>query len=657
MLIYYRTRPKFCLILAAELLFTGLVRPEWSAATPATDPDSRPTSALRPTTKEELLLFWEEKDIQVQTPTRAAKPISQTAENISVVTAKDIEDMNAHSLAEVLNRVTGLFVVFQGQDFVSPSLLRIQGSEPRHVTVLIDGVALNSLSEGAAETSVIPVNVIDRIEILKEPASSAWGSALGGVINIITKNADDAAAPKVTASGSYGEANSQDYGAQFNGKTGPLGYYLFAGRQQSDGLKDNRAFAAYKFYAKLKAAPSGDMDLRFSIGYSNPFSNNGSNPNLGAKATVDLADFFITGALDYRLTPELTLLAGGHARTMRFDQPVSDLNDQFLERIIISEQTLAGSLQLIHAGDMQTAVAGLDISDNTMDTTLLFGPPFTGPPFNKPPGSRVNVRQGKWALFANDTLSLGNLAATPGIRYDRSTISGGFVSPSLSVSHMLGERVIARASAARGFTAPPLGLSSSGGFFVVPNPSLNPEYGWSYQAGVESDVTDYANVKAALFRHETSNAIIADSSVRFATIFRNERRVIRRGYELEAKTAPVYRFSLTAGHAYARVAAPPQTTEFPLTYSYSVGLKYDDQRSWLTLLTGYYVWWSAPASQNARHNTFIWDLNLRKRFLARKKWSADIVMTVHNIFSGDYYTSNVFPNPHRWVEAGLRLRL
>ncbi|MBA4395604.1 MAG: TonB-dependent receptor, partial [Desulfobacca sp.] len=145
---------------------------------------------------EVLRLFYKEKDLVVSA-TRHPKPISQVAENITVVTAKEIEEMNAHTVAEVLNRIPGLFVVFsQGiGSFGSTSLLQIQGSEERHVLVQVDGITWNFLNSGAAETNSIPVGIIERIEVIKGPASSAWGSALGGVVNIITKPAGTAARP------------------------------------------------------------------------------------------------------------------------------------------------------------------------------------------------------------------------------------------------------------------------------------------------------------------------------------------------------------------------------------------------------------------------------------------------------------------------------
>src|SRR4030042_6964281 len=75
-----------------------------------------------------LQMFYKEKDLVVSA-TRNPKPISQVAENITVITAQDIENMNAHTVADVLNRIPGLFITYN-QDFGAPSLLLSQGSEP-----------------------------------------------------------------------------------------------------------------------------------------------------------------------------------------------------------------------------------------------------------------------------------------------------------------------------------------------------------------------------------------------------------------------------------------------------------------------------------------------------------------------------------------------
>jgi hypothetical protein len=156
-----------------------------------------------------LQMFYREEEL-VFTPTRHPKPISQVAENITVITAEEIERSNAHTLRCVLNNISGVQVNSRGGPATASTVL-IQGSDFSHALVLIDGVKLNNLSDNAADIAAIPVQYIERIEIIKGPASSSWGSSLGGVINIITKNAGNAAGIGGMLSGSFGEKNTGDY--------------------------------------------------------------------------------------------------------------------------------------------------------------------------------------------------------------------------------------------------------------------------------------------------------------------------------------------------------------------------------------------------------------------------------------------------------------
>ncbi len=264
-------------------------------------------------TAEELLVFWDAKDLYVETATRHFKPISQAAENISVVTAKDIEDMNAHTLYEVLNRVTGVFVEYQGGDFGSNALMYIQSPShrtdmSRHTLVLLDGIIWNT-GHSNANINQIPVGIIERVEIIKGPASSAWGSSLGGVINIITKSTGDTERPSGTLSASYGEGNSQDYNAGVAGKVDKVGYYLFAGRQRSDGIREDlsRYFDRNSFYVKLNAPLSKDINLGISGGYNETDLGYGDQLTYDLGSNAIVRDFFLTTSLNASLSEELKL--------------------------------------------------------------------------------------------------------------------------------------------------------------------------------------------------------------------------------------------------------------------------------------------------------------------------------------------------------------
>ena len=194
-----------------------------------------------------LRMFYKEKELVVS-PTRHPKPISQVAENITVITAKEIERMNAHSVAEVLNRIPGLFINFN-QDFGALSLIHCQGSEQRHVLVLLDGVPWNFLASAAAETNSIPVGIIERIEVIKGPASVLYGTdALGGVINIITRKL--AESRQVDYTFSYGSYDTYQHRLRAGGASGPLSFYATADKRQSDGHLPNAAYDGRDFTAQ-----------------------------------------------------------------------------------------------------------------------------------------------------------------------------------------------------------------------------------------------------------------------------------------------------------------------------------------------------------------------------------------------------------------------
>src|ERR687888_1336072 len=173
------------------------------------------------------MLFNE--DELVSTATRSPKPLSQAAENITIVTAAEIEAMNAHTLAEVLVNVPGVQVDVRGGPGESVAAL-VQGADFHHVLVMIDGVRINNLFEGAADLGAFPVQNIERIEVVKGPASSSWGPALGGVISVITKEPLESRPSSGMLSASIGTRGTGDFRGETAGSSGRFGYYLDAGR-------------------------------------------------------------------------------------------------------------------------------------------------------------------------------------------------------------------------------------------------------------------------------------------------------------------------------------------------------------------------------------------------------------------------------------------
>jgi vitamin B12 transporter len=91
-------------------------------------------------------------------------------------------------------------------------------------------------------------------------------------------------------------------------------------------------------------------------------------------------------------------------------------------------------------------------------------------------------------------------------------------------------------------------------------------------------------------------------------------------------------------------------------YSYNVGIRYDDRRSFRAQLFGHYIWWDTDPFSNSSYDDFIWDLNLNKKIYSKKTTSTEIFFTAHNLFNGAQYPVGDNKNPRRWVEAGIRVK-
>ena len=123
------------------------------------------------------------------TPNRFDTKINQTASNVIILDREDIEKSNSNSLSELLDYQPGISSGNQG-GLGQTSSYFIQGFEKKYISILIDGVSYadNTATQSETYLNTISLDEIERIEILKGPQGSIYGSsAAGGVISIITK--------------------------------------------------------------------------------------------------------------------------------------------------------------------------------------------------------------------------------------------------------------------------------------------------------------------------------------------------------------------------------------------------------------------------------------------------------------------------------------
>ncbi len=605
-----------------------------------------------------LSMFFDD-EMLVETASRHPKPLTEVAENLTVVNAAAIESMNAHTLYEVLARVPGLFVTYDGMDFGSDASLTIHGasSEDLHrILVLLDGVRLNLSSNGNAILNGIPVSIIERLEIIKGPASSSWGSAMGGVINIITKEAWNGYEGQMY--GSYGTADSREVRMELSGKGTDAGCYLFAGNQHSDGLEEDRFFDNTQVYVKGNATLKPGIQLMLSGGIFRPEWKNLNFLPADLMIAAENRNGFFTSALDRSVGSLLSFHLSGGIIARNFTKKYDVLSGligtpgETLSKQSWREKSYNLNSRLVYSDGIQAFVLGAEYVYNRLEssvdsTATAVAAWGTLPTSELPPDTNRTV-----GIYMNDTLSWDRFTLTPGIRYDYNSISDDFISPSLGLVYRVTENNRLRITAARGFSTPYFSLLRDlSRNQSAANPDLKPEEIWSVQAGLETRSIPYLLCKTTFFYHDIDEIWKYSPDTGHIENGDNTRRS---GFEIEAESVPYHGLSVAGGFTYT--VDDPDSGSSEDFYNTQIKVNYTNPELFSLHLFGTAIKWLKGTTFEEKED-FIWDLNINRHFSTVSFRSGfDLFVTVHNLFNGDQYWSSFYPNPERWIEAGLKFR-
>ncbi len=213
----------------------------------------------------------------VVTATRTSTPLFELANSITVIDSAEIERKKKNNVLDLLKTEYGLNVTQQGS-FGSLSNVFTRGANPGHTLILIDGVEVNMPSDpaGTFDFGNLPVDNIEKIEILRGPQSTLYGSnALAGVINIISKKGIDK--PKFFLSTEGGSYNSYKGSAGVNGSYDFLNYSLTLSRAKTDGFssasgitgnQEKDGSSSYNVSSRFGAEISENLDLNFILRFT-----------------------------------------------------------------------------------------------------------------------------------------------------------------------------------------------------------------------------------------------------------------------------------------------------------------------------------------------------------------------------------------------------
>ena len=582
----------------------------------------------------------EDEDQPVTTAARIPRPISHIAENVTTINSEQIALLNAHTLADVLQTIPGIQLDFlRTPGSLTP--FTIQGAPSAHLQVLIDGVPQNELINNVSDVGSIPVLFIDRIEIVKGAASAAWGPALGGVVNVITKSPDPE--KKFSGSGlaSYGERATSDLQGEVSGTVDRLGYYFSGGNLHSKGLRPNNGVNNNSLFGKLVYDLPEKGTITLGVNYrTTDRGTTASPPDFFDYQEAIKVDYF-SGYLSllYPLGDRLSLDLLAREWRQRYENTEHDFSGQLIHTIGKNDQTIRGATAKLNWGDsLRNLVTGVEYEHAEVSNDLRIAPDLDTPIAQERTMDRYGV-------FTNGSWTIGALTILPGIRYDRTGISSDFVSSTLGATLRLSEKTTLRTYGARAYSLPYALLLE--GLQKV----------WTVQAGLESSDIPYVWLKGTFFYNNVQDQSL-DFSTTPTTAFNT--KSTRQGFEAEARSIPVYGFTLAGGYTYtdARDRDTNEQIKGIPTNLAKLSLQYNNAPIGLRgILTGNYVWWNGPDDLFGSYKPVVWDLSLTQTLFPGRELSPELFFSAHNLFNGSQYQINtVSNNPSRWIEGGVRFR-
>lgn len=162
-------------------------------------------------------VFANNSDTLSVTANRFQEPNSSILAPITVVDREQIDRWQSNSVIDVLRRMPGIDVGQNG-GIGQQSSIFVRGTNSNHVLILVDGVRLNQANvSGSSDISQIPLSLVQRIEYIRGPRSSVYGSdAIGGVINILTERKTEGG----TLNATIGSHGYQEYDGSVKQKIG-----------------------------------------------------------------------------------------------------------------------------------------------------------------------------------------------------------------------------------------------------------------------------------------------------------------------------------------------------------------------------------------------------------------------------------------------------
>lgn len=433
----------------------------------------------------------EQQEAIIVTATKTAQTIDNTIASVIVIEKNIIESNPGAAVSDLLRAHAGIDIGRSGGPGQQTSLF-IRGTNSNHVLVMVDGVKINPGTLGGAAIQSIDLKMIERIEVVKGPRSTLYGSdAIGGVINIITQKAEEGKNYNVNVG--YGSFDTKTLGFSAQNKNSGYEAGISINSKESEGyeirktssLKRGYDNLSVQLYAKKRIA---ETDIQISHWLS--------------EGKTEYLDFFLspldqnytnsTTTIDIENTPSETWLSKikiSHALD-KIDQN-QGVDFAHTVRDVVEWQN---DLQIT---DAQLLSAGVYF-ENQDTKASSFGTSFDESTQTK-------------ALYIQDDVLLGQHHLIVGLRNTDHETFGTHLTGSIDYAVQINKTVKLTAGTATGFRSP----DGTNRFGFGGNPNLKPEESTNTELGIKYQENKHT-VAINLFNNEISNLIFYNDPDGFA---------------------------------------------------------------------------------------------------------------------------------------------
>jgi len=607
--------------------------------------------------------LWAEDDAVFLSISRRPERLERQPTNVSVITPADIERLGAHTLDEVLPFIAGADVNRTGT-LGTFSTLRLRGlPSSAQVQVVVDDQPLGGVSTQFVDLSQIPLDDVERIEVVRGGSSVLFGAnTIGGVVHIITKRHRN---PRPL---SYVGLEGRSFKTQiYRGGIGALGHgfdgRVDASRYFTDGFQKNsdgdnvsvsgRGGYTFRNGARLSLdAARTDSETGDPQGTSLPLDEwDGSRERDPLDRTARVEQEINTG----RFKAEAPLGSLG-----KFESTVYGSDQRYL-----STSSAFGNPPF----ELKNIIVG-------NDTRFLFPFGLTLGGSYERDERHVNDAAPhhitNWGAYAQQTLSVGRLDLLPAVRLDQHSAFGNIVNPRFTAVYKAGEKWKVSGNAARSFRAPTLSQlyedfpafpPFSGPF--VGNRDLKPETAVTYDLGVEHRASSVNRLAVTGFYTRLRDRIYGTSDpFPAANMNRNAPRAEISGAEVEAvqtfgrlesRTNYTYQRALgnSAGASgYKALALTPRhLASHELILSLKPGWRF------INVLRYTHKEYQSDGEQGAKiASRAVWDFRITRRILAAEAFFAVKNITNRHDAESFSFGSTLIPAPKRNFEGGITVR-